>query len=96
MPEVNIWLGSPKILQESPLGIPQIKQPLWQVGKKSNHKKVQYSKDIEGENIETSATVKLQNEELKYGCQGALGLNSRVMGGPDPGFHYTERGHIAD
>lgn len=57
---------------------------------------MQYSKDVEGENLANSARVKQQSEELKYGCQGALGLNSRVMGGPDPGFHYTERGHVAD
>lgn len=55
-----------------------------------------YSKDVEGENKENSARVKQQSAELKGGCQSALGLNSRVMGSPDPGFHYTERGHIAD
>lgn len=45
---------------------------------------------------ENSTGVKQQSGELKYGCQGALGLNSRVMGGPDAGSHYTERGHVAD
>lgn len=46
---------------------------------------MQYSEDVEGR-VENSG-------DLKYECQGVVGLNSRVMGGPDPGFHYAERTH---